>query len=111
LTLVLSVTGRGAVGEVAFDYDDEYWNLFWKAIDMLKSIRSEYWVFFEVTVPDYPDDYSKAWSKQHCLWVDSYTNIDRTLENVFYVIEHDKKFSGFYLHKAMKISLNQSCCR
>jgi len=58
---------------------------------MLKSLRNEYWLFFEVTVPDYPDDYSKAWGKQHCLWVDSYTNIDRTLENVFYVIEQDKK--------------------
>jgi hypothetical protein len=77
--------------DVAFDYDDRYWNLFWKAIDMLKSLRNEYWIFFEVTVPDYPDDYSKAWGKQHCLWVDSYTNIDRTLENVFYVIEQNKK--------------------
>jgi hypothetical protein len=77
--------------EVAFDYDDRYWNKFWNAVDMLKNLRSEYWVFFEVTVPDYPDDYSKAWGKQHCLWVDNYTNIDRTLENVFYIIEHDKK--------------------
>jgi hypothetical protein len=77
--------------DVAFDYDDRYWNMFWKAIDMLKSLRNEYWFFFEVTVPDYPDDYSKAWRKQHCLWVDSYTNIDRTLENVFFVIEQDKK--------------------
>jgi hypothetical protein len=77
--------------EVAFDYDDDYWNRFWNAIDMLKSLRSEYWVFFEVTVPDYPDDYSRVWGKQHCLWVDNYTNIDRTLENVFYVIDYDKK--------------------
>ena len=51
---------KKSCGKAAFDYDDDYWNLFWKAIDMLKSIRSEYWVFFEVTVPDYPDDYSKA---------------------------------------------------
>jgi hypothetical protein len=77
--------------EVVFDYNDEYWNLFWNAIDILKSLTNEYWVFFEVTVPDYPDDYTRAWGKQHCLWVDSYTNIDRTLENVFYIIEHDKK--------------------
>jgi len=77
--------------EVAFDYNDEYWNLFWNAIDLLKSLRNEYWVFFEVTVPDYPDDYTRAWGRWHCLWVDNYTNIDRTLENVFYVIEHDKK--------------------
>jgi hypothetical protein len=82
---------KRSCGEVAFDYDDRYWNMFWRAVDLLKSLRSEYWVFFEVTVPDYPDDYSKAWSKAHCLWVDSYTNIDRTLENVFYVIEQDKK--------------------
>jgi hypothetical protein len=77
--------------DVTFDYDDDYWNRFWNAIDLLKSLRNEYWLFFEVTVPDYPDDYSKAWGKQHCLWVDNYTNIDRTLENVFYVIEQDKK--------------------
>jgi hypothetical protein len=77
--------------EAAFDYNDDYWNIFWNAIDLLKSLRSEYWLFFEVTVPDYPDDYSKVWKKRHCLWVDNHTNIDRTLENVFYVIEHDKK--------------------
>ena len=82
---------KKSCSDIAFDYNDEYWNLFWNAIDILKSLRSEYWVFFEVTVPDYPDDYSKAWNRQHCLWVDNYTNIDRTLENVFYVIEHDKK--------------------
>jgi hypothetical protein len=76
---------------VAFDYNDEYWSLFWNAIDLLKSLRNEYWVFFEVTVPDYPDDYTKHWNRQHCLWVDSYTNVDRTLENVFYIIEQDKK--------------------
>ena len=76
---------------VAFDYDDDYWNMFWNATDMLKSLRNRYWVFFEVTVPDYPDDYTRYWGKQHCLWVDNYTNIDRTLENVFYIIDHDKK--------------------
>ena len=77
--------------EVVFDYNDEYWNIFWNSIDMLKSLRNEFWTFFEVTVPDYPDDYTKHWGKQHCLWVDNYTNIDRTLENVLYVIEQDKK--------------------
>jgi hypothetical protein len=82
---------KKSCSEVAFDYNNDYWNMFWNAIDMLKSLRSEYWLFFEVTVPDYPDDYSKVWKKQHCLWVDNHTNIDRTLENVFYVIEHDKK--------------------
>jgi hypothetical protein len=82
---------KKSCSEVSFDYDDRYWNSFWNAVDTLKSLRNKYWVFFEVTVPDYPDDYSRAWGKQHCLWVDSYTNIDRTLENVFYVVEHDKK--------------------
>jgi hypothetical protein len=77
--------------ETAFDYDDMYWNTFWNAVDMLKSLRNEYWFFFEVTAPDYPDDYSKAWGKAHCLWVDNYNNIDRTLENVFYVIDYDKR--------------------
>jgi hypothetical protein len=77
--------------DVAFDYDDDYWNRFWNAVDLLKSLRSEYWLFFEVVIPDYPNDYTKHWGKQHCLWVDSCTNIDRTLENAFYIIEHDKK--------------------
>jgi hypothetical protein len=74
-----------------FDYDDRYWELFWNAIDMLKCLRNEYWLFFEVVIPDYPDDYTAKWGKQHCLWVDNYTNIDRTLENIFYLIEQDKK--------------------
>jgi hypothetical protein len=77
--------------EVAFDYDNDYWNRFWSAIDMLKSLRGRYWIFFEVTAPDYPDDYSRAWGRSHCLWIDNYTNVDRTLENVFYVIEQDRK--------------------
>jgi len=82
---------KKSCSEVSFDYDDKYWSTFWRAIDLLKSLRSEYWIFFEATVPDYPDDYSRAWGKAHCLWVDNYTNIDRTLENIFYVVDQDKK--------------------
>jgi len=72
------------------DYDNDYWNRFWNAVDYLKSIAKEKWIHLEVTVPDYPDDYSKEWKKEHCLWIDSYTNVDRTLENVFYIIEQDR---------------------
>jgi hypothetical protein len=72
------------------DYDNEYWNNFWNAIDYLKSIAKEKWVYLEVTVPDYPDDYSKDWKKEHCLWIDSHTNVDRTLENVFFITYQDK---------------------
>jgi hypothetical protein len=72
------------------DYDNEYWSSFWKAIDYLKSAAKEKWIHLEVTAPDYPDDYSKSWEKAHCLWIDNYSNIDRTLENVFFITEQDK---------------------
>jgi hypothetical protein len=123
---------KKSCSEVAFDYDDDYWNRFWNAVDMLKSLRSGYWLFFEVTVPDYPDDYTRAWGRQHCLWVDNSTNIDRTLENVFYVIEQDRKvrwllpaqgyenvpesillplevYTGQGLHKRYRIGLANLC--
>jgi len=72
------------------DYDNDYWNQFWSAIDYLKQIAKEKWIHLEVTVPDYPDDYSKDWKKEHCLWRDSYTNVDRTLENTFFILQQDK---------------------
>ena len=81
---------RKPCSNIAADYDNEYWNDFWNAIDYLKGTAKEKWIHLEVTVPDYPDDYSKEWKKEHCLWIDSYTNVYRTLENVFYVIEQDK---------------------
>jgi hypothetical protein len=77
--------------ELLVDYDDSYWNTFWFSVDTVKSLRREFGFFYEVTVPDYVDDYSAAWGRKHCLWIDNCTNIDRTLENVFYVIEQDKK--------------------
>jgi hypothetical protein len=81
---------RKPCSSICFDYDDAYWNAFWQAVDYAKSFARQ-GIFAEVTVPDYPDDYTRHWGKAHCLWVDSYTNIDRTLENIFYVIDHDKK--------------------
>jgi hypothetical protein len=81
---------RKPCSNIAADYDNEYWNDFWNAIDYLKSIAKEMWITLEVTVPDYPDDYSKEWKKEHCLWIDSHTNVDRTLENVFFITEQDK---------------------
>jgi hypothetical protein len=72
------------------DYTEDYWNTFWSAVDKVKILRKEFGFFYEVVVPDYVDDYSSAWGKKHCLWIDNYTNIDRTLENVFYMIEQDK---------------------
>ena len=76
--------------EITIDYDNDYWNQFWKAVDYLKSVSREKWITLEVVVPDYPDDYSREWKKEHCLWIDSYTNIDRTFENIFYIIQQDK---------------------
>jgi hypothetical protein len=75
---------------IATDYDNEYWNQFWNAVDYLKSTAKEKWIHLEVTAPDYPDDYSKDWKKEHCLWIDNYSNIHRTLENVFFITEQDK---------------------
>jgi len=75
--------------DVPVDYDNDYWNQFWSAIDYLKSIAKEKWIHLEVTIPDYPDDYSRDWKKEHCLWRDTYTNIDRTLENVFFIMQQD----------------------
>jgi hypothetical protein len=76
--------------DVVFDYDDAYWNLFWRAVDYAKGLARQ-GIFVEVTVPDYPDDYTRRWGKAHCLWVDNYSNIDRTFENIFYVVDHDRK--------------------
>jgi hypothetical protein len=77
--------------ELPIDYDDSYWNVFWISVDRIKSFVKEFGFFYEVTAPDYVDDYSATWGRKHCLWIDNYTNIDRTLENVFYIIEQDKK--------------------
>jgi len=81
---------RKPCSNIAADYDNEYWKKFWSAVDYLKSIAKEMWIALEVTVPDYPDDYTKHWKKEHCLWIDSYTNVDRTLENVFFITSQDK---------------------
>ena len=75
---------------ISIDYDNDYWNSFWNAVDYLKSTAKEKWIHLEVTIPDYPDYYSKDWKKEHCLWIDSYSNVHRTLENVFFIIEQDK---------------------
>jgi hypothetical protein len=77
--------------ELPIDYDDSYWNVFWSSADTVKKLHKEFGFFYEVTAPDYVDDYSATWGRKHCLWIDNYTNVDRTLENVFYIIEHDKK--------------------
>jgi hypothetical protein len=82
---------RKPCSELPIDYDDSYWNTFWNALDTIKKLYKEFGFFYEVTAPDYVDDYSAAWGRKHCLWIDNYTNIDRTLENVFYIIEQDKK--------------------
>jgi hypothetical protein len=76
--------------ELHIDYDDSYWNTFWSSVDTVKSIRREFGFFYEVTVPDYVDDYSSAWGRKHYLWIDNYTNIDRTLDNVLYILSQDK---------------------
>jgi hypothetical protein len=77
--------------ELPVDYDDSYWNAFWSSVDMVKSLRREFGFFYEVTIPDYVDDYSSAWRRKHALWIDNYSNIDRTLDNVFYILSQDKK--------------------
>jgi len=81
---------RKPCSNLAIDYDDSYWNTFWNAIDITKKLHREFGFYYEVTVPDYVDDYSSTWGKKHCLWIDSYTNIDRTLENVFYITPQDR---------------------
>jgi hypothetical protein len=81
---------RKPCSELPVDYDNSYWNVFWTSVDRIKSLAKEFGFFYEVTVPDYVDDYSSAWGKKHCLWIDNYTNIDRTLDNVFYILSQDK---------------------
>jgi hypothetical protein len=82
---------RKPYDELPTDYDDSYWNVFWFSADTAKKLRKEFGFYLEVTAPDYVDDYSATWGKPHALWIDNYTNVDRTLENVFYIIEQDKK--------------------
>jgi hypothetical protein len=77
--------------ELPIDYDDSYWNAFWSSVDMVKSLRREFGFFYEVTIPDYVDDYSSTWGRKHALWIDNYSNIDRTLDNVFHILSQDKK--------------------
>ena len=76
------------------DYDDAYWNRFWSAVDMVRSLARRYGFSFEVTVPDYPDDYSSVWGRQHALWLeessDTPTNVHRTMENVLALVEQDR---------------------
>ncbi len=76
------------------DYDGEYWGRFWEAVDAVRSLSRRYGFSFEVVVPDYPDDYSSVWGRKHALWLeessDTPTNVHRTLENVLWLVEHDK---------------------
>jgi len=76
--------------QLSIDYDCSYWTLFWEAVDGVKALSREFGFSFEVTVPDYVDDYSSVWRRKHCLWIDNHTNIDRTLENVFLILSQDR---------------------
>lgn len=86
---------RKRYDSLSVDYGEDFWNTFWSSIDVLKGLSRECGFLYEVTVPDYPDDYTDAWGKTHALWTeecsDYVTNIDRTLENIARVIEVDRK--------------------
>jgi len=77
------------------DYDDDFWNKFWNAVDFMKSVYRESGVPYEIVIPDYPDDYSKHWGCRHALFLEecsnAVTNIDRTIENVVYIVSQDRK--------------------
>ncbi len=74
--------------KLSFDYDGRYWDKLLEAISRLRGLARRYGFNYMVTIPDYPDDYVSTWKKSHALWVDEYTNIDRTIENIVYVIDH-----------------------
>jgi len=80
--------------ELHIDYNDEYWKMFWEAVDRVKSLSRISGFRYEVVVPDYPDDYSSTWGRKHALWTeecsDIPTNIDRTIENILTIIDSDR---------------------
>ncbi|MEM4452164.1 MAG: hypothetical protein QW182_03030 [Thermosphaera sp.] len=81
--------------DIPLDYTDQYWNMFYEAIDKVKALSKKYGFKYEVVVPDYPDDYSNTWRRKHALWTeecsDVTTNIDRTIENILTIIDSDNK--------------------
>ena len=80
---------RKSWGRLSFDYSEEYWGRFWRAVDAVRSLSRRHGFSYEVVVPDYPDDYSSVWGRRHALWVDNYTNVDRTLINIEYLVGED----------------------
>lgn len=75
------------------EYGDGYWDAFWGAVDKLRSFAREAGFAYEVTVPDYPDDYTERWGRPHALWSeessDYATNIDKTMRNIFEFLDSD----------------------
>ena len=74
--------------KLSFDYDKVYWDNLLESISRLRELARRYGFNYMVTTPDYPDDYVSTWKRSHALWVDEYTNIDRTIENIVYVVDH-----------------------
>jgi len=81
--------------DIPLDYTDQYWNMFYEAIEKVNELSKIHGFRYEVVVPDYPDDYSHVWGKRHALWTeessDTPTNIDRTIQNIHRVIDNNKK--------------------
>jgi len=56
-----------------------------------------------IIIPDYPDDYVDSWGREHNLWINGKTNVDRTIENIQYVVKHYGKYpwivpiQGYYM--------------
>ena len=75
------------------EYGDDYWDKFWNAVDELKGFAREAGFAYEITIPDYPDDYTEKWVRAHCLWSeecsDYATNIDKTLDNIYRFLDED----------------------
>ena len=80
---------RRSWDRLSFDYDDAYWERFWAAVDAVRGLARRHGFSYEVVIPDYPDDYSRVWGRRHALWVDGYTNVDRTLMNIEYLLRED----------------------
>ena len=74
---------------LSFDYSEEYWERFWGAVERVRGLARRHGFSYEVVVPDYPDDYSRVWGRRHALWVDNYTNVDRTMMNIEYLVRED----------------------
>lgn len=86
---------RKSCTEIPPDYNDNYWKAFWEAVDRVKQLSKEFGFGYEVVVPDYPDVYPRAWGRSHALWTeecsDLVTNVDRTLENIYRLLDHDRR--------------------